>query len=83
MLSSVLNSDRATKVNIQIIRIFIKMRELLMNHKDIIIQLDHLQQKIVEHDSKILLIFKYLTELEREKQIKTDQENRNKIGFNR
>ena len=43
MLSSVLNYDRAIKVNIQIIRIFIKMRELLMNQKDTIIQLENMQ----------------------------------------
>ncbi|MCK5464332.1 MAG: ORF6N domain-containing protein [Bacteroidales bacterium] len=83
MLSSVLNYDRAIKVNIQIIRIFIKMRELLMNHKDIILQLEHMQQKVAEHDNNILLIFEYIKELEREKQIKTVQENRNKIGFKR
>jgi phage regulator Rha-like protein len=39
MLSSVLNSERAIKVNIQIIRIFTRMRELLLTHKDILIKL--------------------------------------------
>ena len=37
MLSSVLNSDRAIKVNIQIIRIFTKMREILLSHKDMLL----------------------------------------------
>jgi hypothetical protein len=59
------------------------MRELLMNHKDIILQLEHMQQKVAEDDNNILLIFEYIKELEREKQIKTVQENRNKIGFKR
>ena len=42
-----------------------------------------MQQKVAEHDNNILLIFEYIKELEREKQIKTVQENRNKIGFKR
>ena len=83
MLSSVLNSDRAIKVNIQIIRIFIKIRELLLAHKDILLQLEQMQQKIAENDNSILLIFEYIKELEQEKRRKTVQQNRNKIGFKR
>ena len=83
MLSSVLNSDRAIKVNIQIIRIFTKIRELLLAHKDILLQLEHMQQKIAEHDNNILLIFEYIKELEQEKQKKTVQQNRKRIGFTR
>ena len=81
--SSVLNSDRAIKVNIQIIRIFTKLRELLLAHKDILLQLEQMQQKIAKHDNNILLVFEYLKELEQDKQQKTDQQNRNKIGFKR
>ena len=81
MLSSVLNSDRAIKVNNQIIRIFTKIRELLLAHKDILSQIEQMQQKIAEHDNNILLIFQYIKELEQEKQLKTVQQNRNKIGF--
>src|SRR6266705_121421 len=40
MLSSVLNSKTAIEVNIQIIRIFTRMRELLLTHKDILIKLE-------------------------------------------
>ncbi len=43
MLSSVLNSDRAIMVNIQIIRIFTKMRELLQTHKEILQKLEELE----------------------------------------
>ena len=73
MLSSVLNSDRAIKVNIQIIRIFTKIRELLLARKDILLQVEKMQQKIAEHDNNILLIFEYIKELEQEKQQKTVQ----------
>ena len=44
MLSSVLNSDRAISVNIRIIRIFSRMKEILSAHKDIKFQLDQMQQ---------------------------------------
>ena len=83
MLSSILNSDRAIKVNIQIIRIFTKIRELLLAHKDILLQLEQMQQKIAENDNSILLIFEYIKELEQEKRRKTVQQNRNKVGFKR
>ncbi len=83
MLSSVLNSDRAIKVNIQIIRIFTKIRELLLAHKDILLQIEQMQKKIAEHDNNILLIFEYIKELEQGKKLKTDQQHHNKIGFKR
>ena len=83
MLASVLNSERAITVNIQIIRIFNKMREMLLAHKDILLQLEQIQQKLAEHDNNILLIFEYIKLLEQKKQYKTDQQNRMKIGFNR
>jgi hypothetical protein len=40
MLSSVLNSDRAIQVNIQIMRIYIKLKEMLMTNKDILLKLE-------------------------------------------
>ncbi|HDZ15440.1 MAG TPA: hypothetical protein ENH60_11165 [Pricia sp.] len=78
-----MNSDRAIKVNIQIIRIFTKIRELLLAHKDVLSQLEQMQQKIAENDNNIMLIFEYIKELEQEKQQKTVHQNRNRIGFKR
>ena len=46
MLSSVLNSGTAIKVNIRIIRIFTKLREMLLTHKDILLNLEHLEKKL-------------------------------------
>ena len=83
MLASVLNSERAITVNIQIIRIFNKMREMLLAHKDILLQLEQIQQKLAEHDNNILLIFEYIKLLEQKKQYTTDQQKRKKIGFKR
>jgi len=83
MLSSVLNNDRAIEVNIQIIRIFTKMRQLLSIHKNILLQLGQMEQKIAEHENNIILIFEYIKELEKEKLQKSEQQNRKKIGFKR
>jgi hypothetical protein len=63
MLSGVLNSPRAIKVNIQIIRIFTRMRELLLTHKDILLKLEKLEAKSEKNDADIQLIFKYLKQL--------------------
>ena len=78
MLSSVLNSYRAIKTNIQIIRIFNKMRELLSTNKEI---LQKLEKKDIEQDQKIMLIFEYLKQLEQTKQQDTELQHRSKIGF--
>jgi len=81
MLSSVLNSERAILVNIRIIRIFVKMRELLFNQKDIIAQLKEIAQKVEKHDDNIYTILDYLNQLEKDRQQQKDQANRKRIGF--
>jgi hypothetical protein len=63
MLSSVLNSERAILVNIQIIRVFTRMRQILLTHKDVLLKLEKLERKGVQHDGDIKLIFEYLKEL--------------------
>ena len=81
MLSSVLNSERAIMVNIQIIRVFTKMRKLLETHKEILKKLEQIEKKDIEQDQKIMLIFEYLKQLEKTKQQELEQKNRPKIGF--
>jgi phage regulator Rha-like protein len=81
MLASVLNSDRAIQINIQIVRVFTKMREILMENKEILQQLERVYEELAKHDEKIILIFEYIRQLEQEKQLVTDQQNRKKIGF--
>jgi hypothetical protein len=78
MLSSVLNSERAIHVNIRIIRVFSKMRELLITHKDIVLQLEKIETKLSKHDKDIQLIFQYLKQL-----LNPPQPPRRKIGFRR
>lgn len=78
MLSSVLKSETAIRVNIQIIRVFTRMRELLLTHKDILLQLEKMEKKLTGHDEDIALIFQYLKKL-----LNPPQPPRHKIGFNR
>lgn len=63
MLVSVLNSDRAIEVNVLIVRIFVRMRELLLNYKDILIKVERLEKKSEHYDEEIRLIFTYLKQL--------------------
>ncbi|MFZ6014205.1 MAG: ORF6N domain-containing protein [Bacteroidota bacterium] len=76
MLASVLNSESAIEVNVQIVRIFTRMREMLLTHKDILLKLETLERKAVQHDGDIKLIFKYLKEL-----LNPPTELVRKIGF--
>ncbi len=78
MLSGVLNSETAIRVHIQIIRVFAKMRELLLTHKDILLQLERIEKKLTGHDEDIKLIFQYLKQL-----LSPPQPPRRKIGFRR
>lgn len=63
MLSSVLKSERAIQVNIMIMRAFIKLRELLLTHKDLAVKLEALEKKYAEHDEKIQAIFNAIKQL--------------------
>lgn len=76
MLSSVLNSDTAIEVNIRIIRIFTKLREMLLTHKDILLKLEQLEKQVVKNSADIQMIFTALKEL-----LTQPQEPRPSIGF--
>jgi hypothetical protein len=76
MLSGVLNSKIAVRVHIQIIRVFAKMKEMLLTHKDILLQLEKIETKLSGHDEDIQLIFGYLKQL-----LNPPQQPRRKIGF--
>jgi len=63
MLSSVLRSPRAIKVNIEIMRVFVRIRQMLATHKELAYKLDALEQKIVQHDGEIANIFEAIRQL--------------------
>ena len=81
MLSSILKSDRAIKVNIQIMRIYVKIREMMMLDKDILKRLESMERKLTGHDHQILAIFEYLKQFEKAKQKELEQKDRPMIGF--
>lgn len=63
MLSCILNSNTAIKVNIRVIRIFTKLRQMVLTHKDILLKLEKIERKVGQHDAHIKLIFDHLREL--------------------
>jgi phage regulator Rha-like protein len=83
MLASVLNSGRAAQINIQVVRVFIKMREMLLENVSVQNQVEIIHGKLAEHDEKIILLFEYLKQLDHKNQRQTDHQNRKKIGFKR
>ena len=76
MISSVLNSSTAIEVNIQIIRVFTKMKEMLLTNKDILLMMEKLEKKVTAHDSDIRMIFEALKQL-----LNPPKEPRKRIGF--
>ena len=78
MLSSVLNSERAIQMNIQIIRIFTKMKEMALTHKDMLLKIEKLETETGKNSIDIQTIFKALKQLLQEPKI---EEKRTKIGF--
>jgi hypothetical protein len=70
MLSSVLNSERAIQVNIAIMRAFVRLREILLTHKDLAAKIEALELKykshygrLSEHDEHIAAIFEAIKQL--------------------
>lgn len=63
MLSSVLNSKRAVQVNIVIMRAFVKVREMLSTHKDVLEKLNELERKYERHDAEIKVVFDAIRKL--------------------
>ena len=78
MLSCILNSQRAITVNIQIIRIFTKLREMIVTHKDILLKLEQLEKKVTAHDEDMQAIFTALKQL-----LNPPTEPRPRVGYRR
>ncbi|CAN5525071.1 ORF6N domain-containing protein [soil metagenome] len=78
MLSSILNSDTAIEVNIRIIRVFTRLREYALTHKEILLHLAKLEKEVKGNTQDIENIFMVLKELLAKESKPTP---RNKIGF--
>ena len=78
MLSSVLKSDKAIQTNIQIMRTFTKVKQMLLDTSEMKINILQIQKKLENHDKNIELVFSYLDELNEKKE---DEKPRVKIGY--
>ncbi|MBI5150368.1 MAG: ORF6N domain-containing protein [Candidatus Omnitrophica bacterium] len=76
MLSSILKSKRAVRVNIAIMRAFVKLREMLSTHKELAFQFRELERKVGKHDEDIQAIFRAIQRLMAE-----PEKPKIKIGF--
>jgi hypothetical protein len=78
MLSCILNSNRAILINIQVVRIFSKMREMLTDTLTLKLDIEEIKKKIANQDKNIELVFSYLDELIEKQE---NPKPRKKIGF--
>lgn len=76
MLSSVLNSERAIKVNIAIMRAFVKLREMLETNRELARKFSELEQRVGKHDEEIAAILEAIRQL-----IAPPKKTRREIGF--
>jgi hypothetical protein len=76
MLANVLLSQRAIAVSIRIIDLFMRMRQVMLANKDILLRLEQLERRIGEHGTDIQSIFECLKEL-----LAQPSEPRKRIGF--
>ena len=63
MLSSVLRSKRAVQVNIEIMRAFVRLRQILSSHKELARKLEELERRIGAHDQHIQAVFQAIRQL--------------------
>ena len=76
MLSSVLNSERAIEVNIALMRVFVRLREMMATHKELAFKLVELEERLEGHDEQIQNIFEAIQQL-----MTPSDPPRKKIGF--
>jgi len=78
MLSSVLNSDKAVEVNIQIIRVFTKMRQMLADNTEVRLEIEKIKKKLDNHGKNMEIVFQHLDELIEKKE---NKKPRKLIGY--
>lgn len=78
MLSSVLNSQRAINVNIQIIRIFTRIRQVFIDNTELRLEIEKIKTKLDNQGKNMEVVFRYLDELIEQKE---KPQPRKRIGF--
>jgi phage regulator Rha-like protein len=76
MLSSVLNSDRAVRVNIAIMRAFVKLRQMLETNRQLAQKFSELEQRVGKHDQEIVAILEAIRQV-----MASPEKPRREIGF--
>jgi len=76
MLSSALNSRRAVEVNILIVRVFTKIRQMLTENTEVRLQMEKIEKRTDNNTKNIEVLFRYFDEL-----IEKEQKPRKKIGY--
>lgn len=79
MLSSVLNSERAIAVNINIMRVYTKIKKMLFWNNDLLLRMEKIERKLLSQNKDIKLVFSYLDELLKNKE--KPKIITNKIGY--
>ncbi|HRB40217.1 MAG TPA: ORF6N domain-containing protein [Bacteroidia bacterium] len=67
MLANVLKSERAIQVSIKIIELFVKLREMLVTHTELKLEIERIKKKMDNHDKNIEIVFRYFDELMEQK----------------
>jgi len=78
MLSSVLNTDSAIEVNIQVMRIFTKIRQMLFDNTELRLEIEKIKSHLDSQDKNMEIVFKYLDELIDKKH---EPQQRKRIGY--
>lgn len=81
MLSSTLKSDKAIDVNIQIVRIFTKMRKFILSQKELFQKMTEIESKIKGQSDEITILFEYLQRLMQNQEQTKEQNARTRIGY--
>ena len=76
MLANVLRSEQAIKMSIRLIEVFVKIREMMLTNKDILLKLEGIEKSVNEHDENIQVIFEALRQL-----LDPPKEPRKRIGY--
>jgi len=76
MLSSVLRSERAVQVNIQIMRAFVRLRQLLGSHESLRRKVEAIERNLAKHDDQFQVVFNAIREL-----MKPPASKQRQIGF--
>jgi hypothetical protein len=76
MLATVLNSPVAVSASIQVVRAFVRLREIIATHHHLVQKLNELERKLGKHDDEIRVLFEAIKQLMRD-----EKKPKREIGF--